>query len=408
MTISAPLYIQQVDELEKFCTHIRGQSRIGLDTEFIGEDSYEPQLELIQILAGETSAVLDMQALPSLKPLHSILTDPHILKIVHAGRQDIELLYTQIGELPTPVFDTQIAGAMMGYGAQIGYAALVQRVTGIKLDKSHTLTNWNRRPLSHEELTYATEDVQFLFSLYNHFLEGLLKLNRLPWVEEECARFLPKPTDDSRDPRKRFLRVRGWGNLKPKAVVVLRELAAWREQEARARNFPRGRIIRDDLLLEVSRRQPSTVQDLGAIRGIAKGLVERHGKKILQLIQISQSIPKSEYPDIPKTPPTEPEQAGRSDLLQAALKACAHKASIAPTLIATSADLQALVEAKGNYENLSIPLLSGWRRQIAGDCLLQVLSGKVAVRLHPTSGYIQVGDPSEEDEWVSNGEMDEQ
>ncbi len=228
-------------------------------------------------------------------------------------------------------------------------------------------------------------------------MRGWEKLNRLSWVEEECARYLPKPTDVSRDPRQRFLRVRGWGNLKPKGVVVLRELAAWREQEARTRNLPRGRILRDDILLELSRRQPSTIHELGALRGVPKGLVERFGKKILQLIQIGQSVPKKDYPVIPKSLPTEPERAGRSDLLQAALKACAHKAGIASTLIATSADLQALVEAKGNYEDLPLPLLTGWRRQIAGEHLLQVLSGQVAIRLHPQKGSIQISNPSSSD-----------
>ena len=397
MSHPPPLYIQKKEDLETFCTHLCDQVSIGLDTEFIGEESYEPQLELIQILAGNLTAILDVQALPSLTPLHSILTDTRILKIVHAGRQDIELLHGQMGELPTPIFDTQIAAAMMGYGAQIGYAALVQRVTGIKLDKSHTLTNWDRRPLSQEELTYAAEDVAFLFTLYEHFREGLGKLNRLSWVEEECARFLPKPTDVSRDPRQRFLRVRGWGNLKPKGVVVLRELAAWREEEARTRNRPRGRILRDDLLLELSRRQPSTIHELGALRGVPKGLVERCGKKILQVIQIGQAVPKKDYPIIPKPIPAEPEQAGRSDLLQAALKACAHRAAIAPTLIATSADLQALVDAKGNFDELSIPLLTGWRRQIAGEHLLHVLSGQVAIRLHPQKGSIQISTPSSTD-----------
>ncbi len=176
MSRPSPLYIQKKEELETFCAHLSDQVAIGLDTEFIGEESYEPQLELIQILAGNRTAILDVQVLPSLTPLHSILTDPRILKIVHAGRQDIELLHRQMGELPTPIFDTQLAAAMMGYGAQIGYAALVQRVTGSKLDKSHTLTNWDRRPLSQEELTYAAEDVAFLFTLYEHFREGLGKI----------------------------------------------------------------------------------------------------------------------------------------------------------------------------------------------------------------------------------------
>ncbi len=385
-------WIHTLDQLREFCRQVSPAQRIGLDTEFIGESSFEPRLELIQVATEGACAVIDVPALGSLDSLGTLLHDRTVMKVVHAGRQDIDLLQGRIGGLLQPIFDTQVAAALLGYGAQIGYAALVQRVLGKKLEKSHTLTNWSHRPLSSEQIAYAAEDVQFLLPLHDHLVGGLSKRGRLTWAFEECARLLQKPNDELRDPRRRYQRIRGWANLKPRAAAVLRELAAWREEEARHRNLPRGRIIRDDLLLELARRQPRNVEEFRSMRALSQTVVARYAETIMKLINTGLAVPKADHPEIPKSQTPEPENAGRIDLLQALLKACAHKAEIAPTLIATSADLQALIEAKDDRDQLDLPLLQGWRREVAGDLLVKMLKGNVLVGMDPNTGRVSVRD----------------
>jgi len=390
MTFIPPQYLSTQAQLSAFCHQIQDVSTIGLDTEFIGEDTYDPKLEIIQLQTKDACAILDVPAIGSLAPLASILCARSIVKVLHAGRQDIELLNQHIGAMPQPLFDTQVASALVGYGAQVGYAALVQRLTGTQLDKSHTLTNWSDRPLSQEQVAYAAEDVQHLLPIHAHLVQRLTTLGRLQWVEEECTRLLQAPSEELRNPRTRYQRLRGWGTLKPKALGVLRELAAWREEEARHRNLPRGRILRDDLLLELARRQPQQGEALKGMRGLPLPVIKRYTEEILTCIRAGLAVPKSELPEVPKSPKTEPEQAGRVDLLQAVLKACAHKAEIAPTMIATSSELQALVEATSKREELDLPILSGWRRDIAGELLLQVLEGKVTVGIDPRNGNVRI------------------
>ena len=316
MTSTPPQYISTQAQWSAFCQHIQDISVIGLDTEFIGEDSYDPKLEIIQIQTKEACAILDVPAIGSLAPLASILCAPGIVKVLHAGRQDIELLNQHIGAMPQPLFDTQVASALVGYGAQIGYAALVQRLTGTQLDKSHTLTNWSDRPLSQEQIAYAAEDVQHLLPLHAHLVKRLTTLGRLQWVEEECTRLLQTPSEELRNPWTRYQRIRGWGNLKPKALGVLRELAAWREEEARHRNLPRGRILRDDLLLELARRQPQHGEVLKGMRGLPMPVIKRYTEEILTCIRRGLAVPQSELPDVPKAPKTEPEQPIGCDAAQ--------------------------------------------------------------------------------------------
>lgn len=391
MTCIPPQFISDSSQLSAFCHQIQGVSRIGLDTEFIGEHTYDPKLEIIQLRTQDTCAILDVPAIGSWAPLAAILRAPGIVKILHAGRQDIELLTQHIGAMPQPLFDTQVASALVGYGAQIGYAALVQRLTGTQLDKSHTLTNWSDRPLSQEQLAYAAEDVYYLLPIHAHLVKRLTALGRVPWVEEECHRLLQKPNEELRDPRARYQRIRGWGNLTPKALGVLRELAAWREEEARHHNLPRGRVLRDEVLLELARRHPRHGEALKGMRGLPSSVVKRHAEGILACIQTGLAVPPSQLPEAPKTLQMELEQAGRIDLLQAVLKACAHKAAIAPTLLATSSELQEMVEANMRGETVALPILSGWRWELAGELLLQVVEGKVTVGLDPRNGKVRIG-----------------
>jgi ribonuclease D len=384
------LYISDRHGLHHLVKRLRHHDRVALDTEFVGEDSFTPRLEIIQIAAEDCLAVVDFPAIGSLDGLDELLADARLEKIVHAGRQDLELFYAHAGRMTVPVFDTQVAAAMVGYGTQIGYAQLVQRITGKKLDKSHTLTNWSQRPLTEEQIAYALEDVQFLLPIHDHLQQRLHALGRLDWVKEEFSRLQLGPQDSARDPRMRYRRIRGWENLKPKAAAVLRELTAWREEEARRRNVPRGRVVRDELLLELARRTPDSLGVLRATRGLHPSEVERNGEAILTVIGRALALPTSEWPEVPRTRKSDPEADGLVDLLQAVLKARALEEKVAPTLLATASDLQALVDAKHHREKLDLPILSGWRRALAGDDLLRVLDGAVTVHVDPRTGKVRL------------------
>lgn len=387
-------YIRDRDSFATLCSQLRGANRIGLDTEFIGEDRFTPRLELLQVAVGDTCAVVDVPAVDALDGLAEVLANPTIEKIFHAGRQDLDLLAAHTGQIPTPFFDTQMAASMVGYGMQVAYGQLVQKVTGQKLEKGHTFTNWSQRPLTQDQLAYAFEDVQFLFAIHDHLLKRLKSLGRMEWVQEEFERLRTVLGTTAKDPRERYQRIRGWDNLKPKNAAILRELAAWRDEEAQRRNVPRGRVIRDEVLVELARRPPSTVEAMKGVRGLHGGEVEKRGELILAAIQRGLAVPPSEWPEVAPSKRPEPESAGLVDLLQAVLKARANEEHIAPTLLATSSDLQELVEAKHERHKLDLPIMNGWRRKLAGELLLQVLEGKVLVSVDHKKGTVKVSHQS--------------
>jgi len=398
--LNPPLpYVTDQRALEALCHTLRQSPRLALDTEFVGEDTFIPRLELIQVATATTAAVIDfpaVQASGSLDIFWELICDVKIEKIVHAGRQDLDLFAIHAGQIPKPFFDTQIAAAMVGYGAQIAYANLVQRLHGTKLAKAHTFTNWSARPLSDDQIAYALEDVEFLLSIHRYLQDRLSTLGRLEWVSEEFARLETAVGEKSREPQERYQRIRGWDTLKPKGAAVLRELAAWREAEARRRNVPRGRVMRDEVLLQLARHPPKSVIELRGLRGLHSSEVDRHGGQLLATITSALALPPSAWPEVPSERKPDPESTGIVELLQAVLKARAAEEGIAPTMLATSADLQTLVEARQNLTALDLPILHGWRRKLAGELLLQVLDGAVTVTVDRISGALRMiqGRPS--------------
>ena len=387
------LYVTDQSALETLCLTLKQSSRLALDTEFVGEDTFVPRLELIQVATATTAAVIDfpaVQAKGSLDAFWELICDNKIEKIVHAGRQDLDLFATHAGQIPKPFFDTQIAAAMVGYGAQVAYANLVQRLHGTKLAKAHTFTNWSARPLSDDQIAYALEDVEFLLSIHTHLQDRLNSLGRLEWVGEEFARLETAVGEKSREPQERYQRIRGWDTLKAKGAAVLRELAAWREAEARRRNVPRGRVMRDEVLLQLARHPPKSVSELRGLRGVHSSEVDRHGEHLLGTITSALALPPTAWPEVPRERKPDPESTGIVELLQAVLKARAAEEGIAPTMLATSSDLQTLVEAKQNRATIDVPILRGWRRQLAGDLLLKVLDGAVAITVDRTSGALKM------------------
>ncbi|MDW7654871.1 MAG: ribonuclease D [Nitrospiraceae bacterium] len=394
MTPKPPmLYVTDPSALETLCLTLKQSSRLALDTEFVGEDTFVPRLELIQVATATTAAVIDfpaVQAKGSLDAFWELICDTKIEKIVHAGRQDLDLFATHAGQIPKPFFDTQIAAAMVGYGAQVAYANLVQRLHGTKLAKAHTFTNWSTRPLSDDQIAYALEDVEFLLSIHTHLQDRLHSLGRLEWVGEEFARLETAVGEKSREPQERYQRIRGWDTLKAKGAAVLRELAAWREAEARRRNVPRGRVMRDEVLLQLARHPPKSVSELRGLRGVHSSEVDRHGEHLLGTITSALALPPTAWPEVPRERKPDPESTGIVELLQAVLKARAAEEGIAPTMLATSADLQTLVDAKQNRATIEVPILRGWRRQLAGDLLLKVLDGAVTITVDRTSGALKM------------------
>jgi len=374
-------YITSAPALNELCEQLRDSPRLALDTEFVGEETFVPKLELIQVATEHTAAIIDFPAVLSggaLDGFWEIVCDERVQKVVHAGRQDLDLFAVHAGQIPKPFFDTQIAAAMVGFGPQVAYANLVQRVHGKRLDKAHTFTNWSARPLSHDQLAYALEDVTFLLAIHDHLHGRLSKLGRLQWVDEEFSRLEGVVGETRREPQERYQRIRGWDQLKPKSAVVLRELASWREGEAKRRNVPRSRVIRDEVLLQLARQLPRHQDELRKVRGLHPSEVDRNGESVLAAIRAALALPPSAWPVLTKERKPEPESNGFVELLQAIVKARALEEEIAPTLLATTADLQELVEAKTNRSALDLPLLRGWRRILVGELLLDALDGKVA------------------------------
>ncbi len=383
-------YIRDEAGLKALCERLRDHDRLAVDTEFMGEDSFHPRLEIIQVAAGDVTAIIDYQAVPGLDRFFDLLGDTRIHKVVHAGRQDLEIFSILSGSVPVPVFDTQVAAAMVGYGPQIGYAQLVRQVAGVTLEKSETFTNWAQRPLTKQQIDYALEDVRHLFALHDHLHGKLKALGRLEWVEEEFKRLLALADEEARDPRLRYQRIKGWEGLYPRARGILREIVAWREHEAKRRDRPRGRILRDEILVEIARRAPATVEALGALRGIQPSQVEKYGAPLIAAVKQGLAVQDHELPQVEKRRRIDPETAGLADLLGTALKVRAVEASIAPQLLATSADLEifALHRGKGLAENL--PLMQGWRRQLAGEHLIKVLQGQLTVGYDPATGQVRL------------------
>jgi len=367
-------YIADDIELKALCDELHQHDTLYLDTEFIRESTYYPILCLIQIATAERSVCIDPLAIKDLSPLMDVLYNPKITKVIHAGRQDMEILHQLNGKLPSPLFDSQIASAFLGYGEQIGYGELIKRELGIQLDKSHSRTDWKKRPLSPAQLEYALDDVRYLAKAYPLLIEKLQSLQRLDWVLEESAG-LAQPELYTNPPDKMWLRVKRVNSLRGKALAVLQKLAAWREQTAVTRDSPRRRILADDVLLTLAKQQPANMDSLGRIRGLHPSFMKRHAQNILDIIQ--QAPEKPDTSDL-QAKPSGTVDAALVDAASALLRLCADRAGISTGVLANRSDIEKLIrdsEAK-------IALMQGWRYQIAGHELQQFLgsNGSLAVK----------------------------
>jgi ribonuclease D len=358
--------IHEAPTLAQFCARLRGVAWIALDTEFTRERTYHARLGLVQVATDDAIACVDPLAV-DLAPLLEVLYDPATLKVLHAGRQDLEVFHDLRGAVPAPVFDTQVAAALLGYPDQIGYAALVEKVTGVKLAKMHTRANWEVRPLPPGQIAYALDDVRYLRDVYRALASELERRGRRAWLDAECAA-LADPGLYRNDPETAYLRIGAGAALAPAAQTVLKALAAWRERTARSHDRPRTWIAPDGMLVEIARAAPTDLETLRGLPQVTEAAVRRHGQAILAAVREARSLPPERVWPAPLAPdPAEQQLAQR---MLARVKAVARAEDISPTLLATR---RAVLNLLRNREG---PLACGWRRQLIGEELLRMGTAK--------------------------------
>ncbi|AXQ30327.1 ribonuclease D [Solimonas sp. K1W22B-7] len=342
-----------------------GREWLAIDTEFVRVDTYNAKLCLIQVGDGRSSVCVDPLAIRELQPLLAVLAQPQTTKVLHSASQDYEIFVQLTGAAPAPLFDTQIAATLLGYGDQIGYAGLIEKLCGVTLDKSLSRTDWSRRPLSEAELAYAAADVQYLAQIYPRLREELVQAGRLAWLEEDCAR-LCDPERYRTAPEDAWQRLKGLARLSARDQQVAAALTAWRETEAQARNRPRKWILEDDPIYRMAERKPQTLAQLEALQVLQPKTLQRHGERLLALVTQGLAAPAEV---LATDDQLEPEQKARLKALQAKLTDIAAALKLPATFIAPRADMQALL-LQG--EKAKVPLLQGWRRQVAGEELLKL------------------------------------
>ena len=348
--------------LEGLCRQLRDSPWIALDTEFARAKTYYARLCLVQVAAPGVLACVDTLALADISPLLDLIYAPRTLKVFHSARQDLEVFYDLKGSPPAPVFDTQIAAALAGHGDQIGYAALVAAVTGVRLDKLHTRADWERRPLAPELIRYAEDDVRYLGELYLALDRKLAALERQAWLEEECAA-LAAPALYRNDPDDAWRRLPQAHYLPPAAQTVLKELAAWRERAAQQRNLPRAWVLPDAALLDIARATPDSLDGLSRITGVGGTIARTWGEDILAAVRRGLSAPARRWWDAPAR--LDREQQALYERMSARVRACAAERNISPTLLASRRDILALL--RGDPAGA---LAHGWRRELVGAELL--------------------------------------
>ena len=379
-------FITDTASLVDFCGHLKSTEFITVDTEFMRETTYWSKLCLVQVAGPDDARCIDPLA-PGLDlaPLFELLANAGVLKVFHAGRQDLEIFYTSTGAVPTPVFDTQIAAMVCGFGDQVGYEALVSRLTGEHLDKSQRFTDWARRPLTDRQIQYALGDVTHLRTVYTKLFKKLERTGRKSWLDEEDA-VLASPATYKVDPREIWRRIRA-RIRSPRLLAVLRELAAWRELTAQSLDMPRQRVAKDDALLELAASLPKTADDIKRSR-IAKPLASgKYVDGVLEAVAKGQAVPESECPRLEGVGGRD-DQAPKAliELLKLLLKTRAETHDVAQKLIASSDDVEAL--ALSDFAD--VPALHGWRCELFGADALKLKHGGLAIGLSADGKTVEV------------------
>jgi ribonuclease D len=366
--------ITTTEELAAACARFARHPYVTVDTEFLRETTYYPILCVVQIASTDEAVVIDALA-PGidLAPFFALMTDEKVLKVFHAARQDIEIVWHRAGLLPHPIFDTQVAAMVLGYGDSIAYDALVEKVTGHRPDKTHRFTDWTRRPLTDAQLTYAVSDVTHLRDVYLALSADLQKRGRSEWVGAEME-ILTSPKTYRADPESAWERLKTRVR-KPKELAVLMEVAAWREREAQTRDVPRGRVLKDDVVGDIAVQAPTTIERLGQLRSLPKGFERsKWGEAIVEAV--ARGLARD-----PKTLPRLERARGAAnggatvELLKVLLRMTAERHGVAAKVIATVDDLESIAAD----DEADVPALQGWRRELFGDKALALKQGRLAL-----------------------------
>lgn len=364
-------------DLAAFVDRLQGTEFVTVDTEFMREKTYWPQLCLIQVAGPDEAAIIDPQADGiDLAPLFALMRDTSVLKVFHAARQDVEIFVHLTGEVPAPLFDTQVAAMVCGFGDSVGYETLVSRLTNGRIDKSSRFTDWSHRPLTERQLVYALSDVTHLRPVYEKLRNKLRKTGREHWLAEEMA-ILTDPATYRLAPEDAWKRIKVRAE-KPRFLAVLREVCAWREREAQKKDIPRSRVVRDESLIEIAAHAPTSVEELARTRGLGDSLARgRYGTEILAAVQAALAIPEK---DLPRPEARQDQPGGIAptvELLRVLLRMVSEEEEVAARLIATSADLELLAAS----DTADIPAMHGWRREVFGEPALKLKNGKLALAM---------------------------
>ena len=364
-------YVATAAELGQVCAALRQSEVVALDTEFIRERTYYPQLCLVQLADQHELVVIDALAVPDLAPLDALLADTRVLKVLHAARQDLEIFALRMGAVPAPVFDTQIAASLLGHGEQAGYGAVVHKLLGLTLDKSLVRTDWAARPIPPAALEYAVDDVRYLLEVWRQLRDGLSERGRIEWLAAEFATLTRLDTYRV-EPSDAWRKVRGIQRLSGPQRTRIVALAAWRERTAIEHDRPRGWVLKDEVLVDLARRNPADESGLAQVREMPPAVVKRHGPALLAALRSEDAAPETEAPRARLTP----EQDALVDALAALVRMRAATQGVAPGNLAPRRELERLVQGERELE-----VLTGWKRDAVGAGLLALLEGQIALRV---------------------------
>ena len=366
-------YIKTTDELKEFCKDLKNEEYIAVDTEFLRESTYYAKLCLIQVASSKEAVLIDpLEPELDMKPFFKVLQNKKILKVFHAARQDLEIFYQLMGKLPTPVFDTQIAAMVMGYGDAIGFASLVSSFLDKKISKTNRFTDWSRRPLTEDQEQYALNDVVYLRPIYDQLKEKLGE--RDEWLKEENEKMLNED-EYKNDPYESWKRLK-IKNKEPKFLNYVREVAAWRERTAQEKNVPRGRIVRDDAIIELASIQPRSKKDLGRGRALPRGFADSdYVESVIEAIEAADKTPSKKYPEYKSTKVRLGDEGeALLDLLKVLIKTKCRYYKVAQKLVASSADLEAFCGGSSR-----VPFMKGWRFDVFGKDAKDLRDGRIAL-----------------------------
>ncbi|WP_454915470.1 ribonuclease D [Xanthobacter sediminis] len=367
--------ITTTDALASACERLARHPFVTVDTEFLRETTFWPKLCVVQVASPEEAIVVDALADGlDLAPFYRLMADTGVMKVFHAGRQDIEIIWHQARLIPHPVFDTQVAAMVLGYGDSISYDQLVQRVCGHAIDKSSRFTDWSRRPLSQAQLVYAVTDVTHLRDIYVKLTTDLDARGRAEWVGEEMH-VLTSPATYDQEPDSAWERLKSRVR-KPRELAVLVEVAAWREREAQTRDLPRGRVIKDEVIGEIAVQQPQTPEKLAELRSLPKGFERsRYGEAVLEAVRRGIARDPRSLPRIEREKPLPNGASATVELLKVLLRMTAEQNAVAAKVIATTDDLERIAVD----DEADVPALKGWRRELFGERALALKAGRIAL-----------------------------